>query len=155
MTTAVDTNILLDILIPDAPHGDESESALFIAAGFGAVVVSDVAYAELAAQFSVPDELDGVLSAMGVKRQPPSARALHTAGQAWARYLEARGQAFRCPGCGAAVRVHCAKCGAAVTRRQHVMADFLIGAHALVHAGRLLTRDRGYYGRYFPGLVLV
>jgi hypothetical protein len=155
VTTAVDTNILLDVLIPDAPHGDESESALFTAAASGAVVVSDVAYAELAAQFSGPDELDNVLSAMGVKRQPPSAQALHVAGQAWARYLESRGPTFDCPRCGVAVHVQCAKCGVAVTRRQHVLADFLIGAHALVHTGRLLTRDRGYYGRYFPGLVLV
>ena len=37
MITAVDTNILLDVLIPDAPQGDESELSLAEAARSGAV----------------------------------------------------------------------------------------------------------------------
>ena len=41
---------------------------------------------------------------------------------------------------------------AAVARR--IVADFLIGAHALLQAERLLTRDQGFYRNVFAGLQL-
>jgi len=40
-------------------------------------------------------------------------------------------------------------------KRERVIADFLIGAHAASQCERLLTRDRGYYKRYFAGLTVV
>jgi len=40
-------------------------------------------------------------------------------------------------------------------RRDRVIADFLIGAHAMATADRLLTRDRSYYRLGFRNLKLV
>ncbi len=153
MITAVDTNILLDVLIPDAPHGDESERALAEALRAGAVVISDPVYAELAVHFPEQEKLDRFLADTGLRLESSKADALYRAGRAWSKYIRRR-PALTCSQCGARPKLHCAECGASVQPRQHVVADFIIGAHAVVQADQLLTRDRGYYATYFPELTL-
>jgi predicted nucleic acid-binding protein len=39
--------------------------------------------------------------------------------------------------------------------RARMVADFLIGAHARTRADRLVTRDRGFFRRYFDGLDII
>jgi predicted nucleic acid-binding protein len=153
MITAVDTNPLLDVLIPNAPHGEESERALAEAVGAGALLISEPVYAELAVHFPDRMDLDRFLADTGIRLEPSGGEALHRAGSAWREYLRRR-PPVACPQCGAPQELRCDKCGANIQPRQHVVADFVIGAHALVHADRLLTRDRGYYGTYFSELKL-
>jgi predicted nucleic acid-binding protein len=154
MITAVDTNILLDVLIPDAPQGDSSERLLAEVLRAGAVIISEPVYAELAAHFSEQAELDRFLSDTGLRLERSRPEALYRAGSGWSEYLRRRPAPLACPQCGAAQDVRCQRCGASVQTRQHVVADFVIGAHALVQSDRLLTRDRGYYATYFPALKL-
>ena len=135
MITAVDTNILLDILIPEAPHGDVSEQLLINSLKAGSVIISEAVYAELAAHFPVREQMARFLEETDIHLGRSGAEALYLAGKTWREYLRRRsGSAL--PG-------------------QHVVVDFLIGAHASLHSDRLLTRDRGYYHTYFPDLPLV
>ena len=155
MITAIDTNILLDILIPDAPHGDVSEDSLIKSLEAGSVVISEAVYAELAAHFPAQEKMERFIEETGLHRCPSGADALYLAGKAWREYMHRRADSAVCHSCGTAQDFHCVRCGSLFRPRQHVVADFLIGAHASIHADRLLTRDRGYYRTYFPGLRLI
>ena len=154
MISAIDTNVLLDLLVPDAAFGDSSEAALIDSSGAGALVISETVYSELSAQFPDDGDLDRFLDETGVRLERSSTAALHAAGQAWREYASRRGQSLTCAKCGEAISVRCEVCDARQRPRQHLLADLLIGAHAVHHADRLVTRDRGYYATYFPKLEL-
>ena len=154
MISAIDTNVLLDLLIPGSQFGVQSEGALVQSARNGALIVSEAVYSELSAQFANQGSLDQFLDETGVNLKRCSTATLHHAGTKWREYAHLRPATFTCLQCGSPVSVRCDQCGAPQRSRQHVLADFLIGAHATNHADRLVTRDRGYYATYFPELKL-
>lgn len=152
MITAVDTNIILDVLNPAAKWSSESKILIDDALSMGAVIICGAVYAELASFFEDIGDLDKFLSETRIKLVHSSSKALEFASSAWKEYLKKRREGVECSSCGRHQMVQCAGCGATIRVRQHIITDFLIGGHALALADVLLTRDKGYYKTYFPSL---
>ena len=155
MTTAVDTNALLALLYED-DYTDVSEESLRRAYKNGRVVVTPIVYAELAADghFTGTAELDQFLEDFSIQLAEPSRDALFVAGETFQRYTDRRPDALQCLSCGTTQSVECEECGASLSPRQHIAADFLIGGHATVDAGSLVSFDDGFYNTYFPSLTV-
>ena len=128
MITFVDTNVLLDVFLPDPQWGEKSSHALDQAYTDGSLVVNEIIYAELAPQFPEKKLLDQILKTLGIRVVILDLESAYAAGTKWKKHLEAGG------------------------KRDRVLADFLIGAHAEKIAEKLLTRDRGFYKKYFTTL---
>lgn len=154
MITAIDTNILLDILIPNAKYVQASKNLLDEANEKGVMVICEVVYAELASQFDTKEELDKFLADTKIRLENSKPTALYKASEAWKEYSQRRGDRLQCPKCGAEQLVKCNACSESITSKQHIISDFLIGGHALAQADLLLTRDLGYYRSYFRELKL-
>lgn len=128
--TFVDSSVLLDLFTGDPEWGDWSQEQLTKAAQRGALVLNAVVIAEVAPRFERVDLLQSTLPSMAIIEEIPRAAAF-LAGQAHATYRQAGG------------------------RRQAILPDFLIGAHAAVTGRSLLTRDPRRIAAYLPGVTLI
>jgi predicted nucleic acid-binding protein len=157
MITAVDTNIILDILIPGEPFCESSKELLHRHLTKGRLILCEVVVAELAARFPSEEVLTAFLADTRMNLVPSSEKSLCLAGSRWAEYARKSAKSrFSCGKCGQVFEPACPQCKAALTRRLHVLADFLIGAHALIQADCILSRrDLGVYKTYFRDLKVV
>jgi predicted nucleic acid-binding protein len=120
MVTAVDTSVLLDVLLNDPQHAPASIKALRQAAVEGPLLLGEVVLAEVAPTLP-PADMPKFLSDWNLTFVPSSQTSAILAGEMFRTYLRRGG------------------------KRERVAPDFLVGAHAQTHAQRLLARDRGYY----------
>lgn len=156
MITAVDTNILLDVLIPGEAWADSSKRLLESHLCKGRMIICEVVFSELAAGFGSEPDLRHFLEDTGIQLIRSGEEALFLAGSRWAQYTrKGPRNPFSCAGCGHAFSATCPKCKAVVARRFRVLGDFQVGAHALAHANCLLSRDLGTYRTYFKDLKVL
>lgn len=126
-----DTNVLIDVVENDPDWADWSQRQLEAAAALDELAINAVVYTELSVGYRRIRDLDAMLAAAGIVLMQIPRPALFLAGKAFQRYRRAGG----------------AKTG--------VLADFFIGAHAVIEDAALITRDAARYRTYFPGIVLI
>lgn len=112
-------------------HGASSLSALRAAAALGQLIVCPIVWAELRGAFADAAPMERSLAAAHIAFDPFDRECADVAGAHWREYRRQGGS------------------------RTRLIADFFIGAHAQRRGGRLITRDRGFYRRYFSELHII
>jgi predicted nucleic acid-binding protein len=138
MTTAIDTNVIVALWDAEDSLHRVARAALDKAFSAGALVITGAVYAELLA---APGRTEQFLNEFCEDAQIEvewelGANIWKAAGGAFQRYAARRKRQ-----------------NGATARR--ILADFVIGAHALVSGYKLLTLDAGIYKESFPKLEIV
>jgi predicted nucleic acid-binding protein len=137
MTTAIDTNVIVALWDPNDLLSSVANAALDEAVGHGRLIICAPVFAELVA---VPRRseafLDGFLNDTGISVDWNLDESIwRMAGRAFEAYARRR-RRNRDAG------------------PRRILADFLIGAHALERECRFLTLDEGLYRAAFPRLEI-
>ena len=129
--SAVDTNVLLDLLTADPQFSEKSIEALEDSGAAGTLVICDIVYAELCVHFPSQAACDDFLDDNAIRVEGLTRSACFHASRIWKEYRNAGGS------------------------RSRILPDFLVGAHAQAQASRLVSRDRGFYSKLFPELIVI
>ena len=127
MITAVDTSVLVAITKGEADAWRWTD-VLASARAEGDLVICDVVAAEFFALLLDEGKFQRSLSGLGIVFSATALAAARLAGRIFRAYRREGGP------------------------REHLVPDFLIGAHAQLQADRIAAIDRGYLRRYFPRL---
>lgn len=131
MISALDTSVILDVLVGGSAFSDASMQAIRLVRREGSLIVCECVVAELLPALRSREELLSLMLDWQIHFVPQSQESAVLAGEHFSRYVERGGP------------------------QKRVLPDFLIAAHARIHADRLVARDRGYLRDYFGDLVVL
>lgn len=128
---ALDSSVVIDVLTADDVFGESSSAALSSALAHDDVVVCEAVVAEVQLLLDAAGNVMETLNGLGIRFLPINEQAAVRAGVMNRRFRDRGG------------------------RRERVVADFLIGAHALMQCNSLITRDAGFFRDYYKGLKVI
>ena len=126
-TTAIDSNILIDIVSADPKYGPSSRGAVESCAREGSLIVSAEVVAEFATGCSPATDSLTILQALTISYLDIGLQGAAEVGEVQSRK----------------------------NKGGRILADYIIAVHAATHADRLLTRDAEFTRMKVPGLVVV
>lgn len=129
ITTAVDSNILIDVLFDDTKFSSLSTTALAWASREGRLTISTMVMAEVAGYFPTGEAALSFFRVINTEVSPFDAEEALAAGHMWSNRVN--------------------------KKRSRILPDYIVASHAALHANRLLTRDSGFKQMNVPGLVVV
>jgi predicted nucleic acid-binding protein len=129
--TALDTDVLLSVFTADPVLGPGARELLRTCIQEGGLVACDIVWAEIVGAFPFPSEAQAAMDKLGVGLSPLEQNAVLEAGKAWKLYRGSGESEGRMP------------------------PAFLVGAHALHQAQRLVTQNQDFYSTFFPGLSIL
>ncbi len=127
----VDSCVVTDLADPDSAWFEWSAGTLELLDQNHTLAINAMIYAECSIGYERVEEVEALFTHLGFAMKPIPKEALFLAGKAFLHYKKREG------------------------RKDNVLPDFFIGAHATVSKFRLVTRDRGRFRTYFPTVELI
>jgi predicted nucleic acid-binding protein len=127
----IDSCIVSDLADPESAWFEWSASTLERLDQINTMVINPIIYAECSIGFTRIEEVEALFETLGFAMKPIPREALFLAGKAFLQYKRRKGE------------------------KSNVLLDFFIGAHAAVSGYPLISRDKGRFSTYFPGVELI
>ena len=130
MNTAVDSSVIIAIIRRE-PSGAEWLDQLILARERGSLLACEAVWAETRQLYSSREAHVEAMAEFGLQYSPLLAPAAALAGEIQKAYRKAGG------------------------KRDRLLVDFMVGAHALAQADQLATCDNGFLRSYFRQLKIL